>query len=233
MLIITERNVDIIRKTIEMKYEELIHNSYKTIKKKINEGIDDLTCRYTYPINKNLSLFVNVYQVEHKKTCRNYVRERNNLIDDYHDGCNICNRVYGYKLFFILQYNEGLNIIIESFGIKSRYKNQDNVFNNTWRDCIAEMESIIIPGSEYIFCKCGELCTNTNGKRYDTCANCYINSYTRSEDCCICLDNGYCWVQLACKHSMHSHCWNKITKGQPICPLCRAFTTVEIVNPYN
>lgn len=233
-LIITERNIDVIRKIIEMKYEEVIHNSDRKIKKRINGGIiNDFTCRYTYPINKNLYLYINVYPVEHRKTCDNYIKEANteNIIDEY---CDNCYRVYGYKLFFILQYsNELLNIILESFGIRTTYKNGEDIITNTWNDCIHKMESVI-KVSTYFLCKCGELCTYTNGKRYDICVNCYINSYTRTEDCCICLENGYCWVQLTCKHIIHNYCWNKILKQcKQQCPLCRAATSVEIVNPYN
>ncbi len=34
MLILTDRNIDNIRKTIEMRYEEVLNNSYRIIKKK-------------------------------------------------------------------------------------------------------------------------------------------------------------------------------------------------------
>lgn len=226
--IITERVIDIIRKIIEMKYEEIIHNSDKIIEKKIN--IDDFTCRYTYPINTNLSLFIIIYPIEHKLYCENYISESDNLISDY---CDNCFRAYGYKMIFTIIYNEGLNIHIESFRIKTRYKNGEDIMNHTWKECIHQMETKF-KVSTHFFCKCGDLCAYKNGKRYDSCSNCYIHSYVRSEDCCVCLEDGNCWVQLACKHIIHTHCWSKIVKQGPSnCPLCRAATSVEIMNPYN
>ena len=234
-LIITDRIIDVIRKIIEIKYEELIHMSEKIIEKKIEAGVtDNLTCHYNCTISKNLSLYVNIYPVEHKKFCEYYTKEANteNIITDT---CDKCDRVFGYKLFFILYYNnEGLHILLDDFGIRTRYKNGTDIINNSWKDCIREMERILTV-STYYFCKCSELCIHTNGKRYDMCANCYINSYTRSEDCCVCLEDGYCWVQLTCKHIIHNYCWNRIVKQSDIaqCPLCRAFTSVETMNPYN
>ena len=227
--IITERLIDIIRKIIEMNYEDIIYSSDKIIEKKINRGIDDFTCRYTYPINKNVSLFISIYPIEHKISCDNYISESDNLISDY---CDSCVRAYGYKMIFTIIYNEGLNIYIESFGMKTRYKNGTDIMNNTWKDCIHAMESSF-KVSTHFFCKCGDLCAYKNGKRYDMCSNCYIHSYVRSEDCCICLENGGCWVQLRCNHIIHIHCWNKILKQGPLCPLCRSVTSVENMNPYN
>lgn len=233
MLIITDRIIDVIQKTIEMKYEEVLNNSDKIIKKKILRGIyDDLVCRYTFSINTALSLYISVYPVEHKKSCENYNEgDINNIITGY---CNECNRVYGYKLFFsLLHYNEGSNILIKNFGIRTAYKTDDTIIANTWKECVDEMNCVIFKDTMYFFCKCGELSAFTNGTRYDTCANCHINSYIRSEDCCVCLEDGYCWVQLKCNHVIHNYCWNKIVKTNNQCPLCRAVTSVKIVNPYN
>lgn len=222
--IITERVIDIIRKIIEMKYEEIIDTSDKIIEK-INRD-EDVTCRYTYPINRNVSLFITIYPVEHKSYCENYISERNII----NDSCDNCLRVYGYKMIFTIIYNERIHI--ECFEMKTRYKKGEDIINNTWKECIHQMESAF-KVSTYFFCKCGELCTYKNGKRYDMCAHCYIHSYVRSEDCCVCLENGCCWVQLECKHIIHNHCWNNILKTKNQCPLCRAITNVEIVNPYN
>ena len=64
MIIITDRIIDVLRKTIEMKYEEILNNSDKTLKKKIDRGIyDNLVCHYTYYINIELSLFISIYPV--------------------------------------------------------------------------------------------------------------------------------------------------------------------------
>ena len=231
--IITERVMDVIRKVIEIKYEEVIHSSENIIEKKIDLGIiDDFTCHYNYPINNNLCLYINIYPVEHKKMCEYYIKDANteNIIDTC---CDKCHRVYGYKLFFILHYNnDGLNIFLENFGMRTRYKKGKDIINHSWKDCINEMERFITV-SPHFFCKCGELCSHANGKRYDMCANCYIHSYIRKEDCCVCLEDGNCWVQLGCNHIIHTHCWNKIVKQGPSCPLCRASTSVEIMNPYN
>ena len=236
MLILTDRNIDIIRKTIEMRYEEVLNISDRIIKKKILRGIhDSLVCHYTYYINTQLSLFISVYPVEHTKICETYNKEGGieNIInsDKY---CTECNRVYGYKLFFSLQYYNGLsNIIIKSFGIRTSYKTEEGIGINTWKECVDEMNCVLFKDTMYFFCKCGELCIYINGNRYDTCANCHINSYVRKEDCCVCLEDGHCWVQLKCKHIIHNYCWNKILKTKNQCPLCRAVTSVEVVNPYN
>lgn len=237
MLILTDRNIDIIRKTIEMRYEEVLNNSDRIIKKKIYLGIhDSLVCHYTYYINTQLSLFISVYPVEHTKICETYNKEGGieNIInrDKY---CTECNRVYGYKLYFGLQYHNGwFNIIIKSFGIRTSYKTEEGIGINTWKECVEEMNCVLFKDTMYFFCKCGELCIYINGNRYDTCANCHINSYVRNEDCCVCLEDGHCWVQLKCNHIIHNYCWNKILKqGKNQCPLCRAVTSVEVVNPYN
>ena len=234
MIIITDRIIDVLRKTIEMKYEEILNNSDKTLKKKIDRGIyDNLVCHYTYYINIELSLFISIYPVEHKKYCERYNKDGDieNIITGY---CNECNRLVGYKLFLSLQYYNGIsNIIIKSFGIRTAYKDGDGIIANTWKECVDEMNSVIFKDTMYFICKCGELCIYINGNRYDTCANCHINSYTRNEDCCVCMEDGYCWVQLKCKHIIHNYCWSKILKTKNQCPLCRAVTNVEIVNPYN
>jgi len=234
MLIITDRIIDVIQKTIEMRYEEVINNSDKVLKKKIDRGIyENLVCHYTYYINTQLSLFISVYPVEHTKYCERYNKEGDieNIITGY---CTECNRLVGYKLFFALQYYNGLsNIIIKIFGIRTAHKDGLNIITNTWKECVDEMNCVIFKDTMYFFCKCGELCVFINGNRYDTCANCHINSYVRKEDCCVCLEDGHCWVQLKCNHIIHNYCWSKILKTKNQCPLCRAITSVEIVNPYN
>ena len=235
MLILTDHIIDIIQKTIEMRYEEVLNNSDKILKKKIDKGIyDNLVCRYTYYINKQLSLYISIYPVEHTKYCETYNEGSIENIINHDKYCTECNRVYGYKLFFALQYYNGVsNILIKSFGIRTAHKDGEKIINNTWKECVDKMNSVIFKDTMYSFCKCGELCVFINGNRYDTCANCHINSYVRKEDCCVCLEDGYCWVQLKCNHIIHNYCWNTILKTNNQCPLCRAITSVEIINPYN
>lgn len=80
-------------------------------------------------------------------------------------------------------------------------------------------------GKNYMFCKCGQLVVEEN-----QCSECYIHSYTRTEeeggDCPICYENEARWCELKCKHRFHMACMLKVKlqNGYRKCPLCRTMS---------
>ena len=242
-LIISKRMMSIIAKTVEAKYEYMVTNGSKRIKKIIkryeqgDENADDYNIGYNYHITAKLIMTVNVSPTEHKDWCEEWSDERHNHIREG-EKCEKCWRASGYSLFSRFEYKgENKTVSLECFSMKSEYIRGADIHSNTWETFFEKLENNIWEGVEYRFCKCGDLCLKANGKTYDTCDNCFINSYKRTDeeggDCCVCLQNDGCWTKLKCNHILHIHCWNKICRNRSECPLCRQFCGTGTANPYN
>lgn len=255
-VIFTERVYDIFTRFIEMKYMHFVKEGAKDTAKDIELGhIPDSKEHHTTILTNYFRVEVFTWPIEHKQKCRSYTDNpdgHENVVPDGH--CDECLRCGGQKVQFTLYYcpdgssDRDARIRLGAFSVRSNKlmpESGNKVIPQTWEDCFEQMAHNFPANCEYNICDCGRLCAeicqeppSSNPEQYDKCQDCYIYSYTRTEeeggDCCVCMQNGGRWVKLGCNHILHKVCWNKIIKYKckDKCPMCRVNTEVSEYYPY-
>lgn len=140
--------------------------------------------------------------------------------------CTECD-VYPASIHFGLDHNDrhiasmtyGLSMTLETF--------------STW---IQELPT------DWSLCLCKTVLRDYPSPKEGVCGQCYIHSYTRTEEeggvCCICHENEGRWVKLSCVHAIHYHCHlnmndsHRSARGLK-CPLCREDVKGLTMDPYD
>jgi len=229
---ISERFKNIIRKQLEVNKRRLYLESSNHIE-------DNKTFSYfmvDHPINQNTYnhnfksiIFTSIKS--HDPDCNLYPYGNNNDDDDYdYDECK-CKRKNTGDIYFHLHiiYKADENsqaILVYSHSVLVDALNSHSSFE----DLCSEIPSI------FNICNCGSV-TDVNTKM---CNECYINSYTRTEEeggrCSICYENEGVWCKTKCPikpHFFHKHCLDKARETNENCPLCRHRIVEVELNPFN
>jgi len=227
---ISERFKNIIRKQLEVNKTRLYRESRNHIEdNKIFSYfmVDHPLNRNTYNHNFKSIIFTSIKSHDSDCNLYPYCCYDDDGDNDY-DECK-CKRKNVGDIYFHLHITYK-NQVVYRHSVFIYALNMQNSFD----DLCSEIPSIIN------ICNCGSV-TDVNEKM---CNECYINSYTRTEEeggrCSICYENEGVWCKTNCpisngskSHMFHKHCLDKHLEQKNNCPLCRHENIEVELNPFN